>query len=80
MNMINKEVTKSYSLVSLRNRRACQTALGLEYRWFMYSKHMGFITIVPFGISEFSQNAGRKQVLKEPRNDTQPICFAELFL
>ena len=41
---------------------------------------MGFITIVPFGTGEFSQNAGRKQVLKEPRSDTQPICFAELFL
>lgn len=78
MNIINKEVTKSRSLVFLRNRRVCQTEL--EYRCIIYSKHMGFITTVPFGIGEFSETTGRKQVLKEPRHDMQPICFSEPFL
>lgn len=63
-----------------KKQKVCQTALGLEYRCFIYSKHMGFITTVPFGIGEFSENTGRKQVLKEPRHDLQPICFSEPFL
>lgn len=45
----------------------------------MYSRHMRFVAVVPVGIHEFLQNAGRKQILKEPRSDTQLICFAELF-
>lgn len=45
----------------------------------MYSEHMGFITIVPIGIHELSQNVGRKQLLKEHRSDTQPMHFAEVF-
>lgn len=62
---------------SFPKKQACQTALGLEYRYFMYSKHMGFITPVAFGIDEFSENTGRKQLLKELRHDMQPICFSE---